>query len=209
MVASLRSAALACAMLLCGLGFGAWKLQAAGLGASGGATDVLPLSLVGTSGQAVPITPGRATVIEIFATWCEFSAYEARYVVPQFSAYVRTHHGVMVGVDETNRLGIGQSGPFDIPADGSDGQDDPAVPHTQAAFVATLQAYAREFGLTMPLLYDPHGILAQRLTFYLGPGFAYPTFVFLGPDGRFRTRAEGVQSLDTLEATYSQAYALP
>jgi thiol-disulfide isomerase/thioredoxin len=172
-------------------------------------TSVLPLPFVNSGGQRVILRSGQPIVIEVFANWCEFSAYEARYVLPDFSRYVRAHGGLIVGVDETNRLGIGQPGPIGNPAGGKDGRDVPTLPHTQEAFLATLQTYAQEFQLPLPLLYDPQGLLAKRLHFYLGPSLAYPTFVFLAADGQFATRAEGVEPLADLVTTYDEVASRP
>lgn len=141
----------------------------------------------------------------LFATRCKYSAYEARYVLPRFAAYVARHHGAVIGVDETDLGGIGHAGPAGHPGAGKDSPQHPRNPDL-AAIRATVAAYRRAFGLSIPLVADPTLTLTHQFALYFAG--AYPTFVFVTASGRAVTRAQGAQPFAALASTFDDAATL-
>lgn len=141
----------------------------------------------------------QPTVLFLFATWCKFSAYEARYAVPQFAAYVARHGGHVVGIDETPFIGIGRPGPRGRPDLGLDSLRQPREEGVDVG--QALASYRRIFHLALPLVADPEMRVGSQLPLYFYG--AYPTFVFVSRDGHVITRAVGIQSPMSLESTFN------
>lgn len=168
-----------------------------------------PSAMAGLGSGVASIIPtghGHPLVLFLFATWCKYSAYEARYVVPRLAAYVARHGGHVVGIDETNLLGVGQAGPLGQPVAGDSRPLHPRGHLDTAAAAVAVAAYRRLSGLSIPLVADPDLTLKQRLGLYFDG--AYPTFVFVTATGRVVMRAEGAQPFAALASTFDDAATL-
>lgn len=154
----------------------------------------------------VPMSHGHPLVLFLFATWCKYSAYEARYVVPRLAAYVARRNGSVMGVDETDLVGVGRAGPAGHPQAGEDRLQRPPSHPDEAEVRAAMAAYRRAFGLSIPLVADPTLTLTRRFALYFDG--AYPTFVFVTATGRAVMRAQGAQPFAALASTFDDAATL-
>ncbi len=157
-------------------------------------------------GARVVLPTGRPLVLFLFATWCKYSVYEARYVVPRFAGYVARRHARIVGVDETDLLGVGRAGPPGHPDRGESRPQRPGSRDRDAAARIAIAAYRRASGLSIPLIADPTMTLKRHLALYFNG--AYPTFVFITARGRVVMRAEGAQPYAALASTFDDAATL-
>lgn len=161
---------------------GTLLLAVAALGAAGCGT---------TTRTAQPPNPGqvfsgylghKAGVVEGFATWCMYCAYESKYHVKGWVAQVRRDHlgYVMVALDP--RGSIGQAGPRG--QSGAGGVDGPGVngPALSASQMsANLAAYRNYYHLQgIPMLANPALALPLESLGFQG----FPTFFFVNANGR-------------------------
>lgn len=123
----------------------------------------------------------RAGVVEGFATWCMYCAYESAYHVRGWAAQMQKDHlgYVMLALDP--RGGIGKAGPQGQGGlggiDGS-GASLTAPPLSSTQMDATLKAYRHYYNLQgIPMLANP--ALAQPLGLQ-----GFPTYFFVRADGR-------------------------
>ena len=126
--------------------------------------------------------------------------------MPAFATYVSNHHAILVGVDETDRLGVGRAGPPGHPQLGSDARENATAGRDPAAFDRTIEAYQRDFRLPMRLFADPDRKVQKRFALYFHG--AVLTFLFVAAGGRTVLRAEGAQGLRALESTFQDVVPL-
>jgi hypothetical protein len=161
------------------------------------------IALTRSDGSITRIQPGRINVVEVFATWCQYSAYAAQYLAPDFARYVTVKGGRFLAVDETDRLGLGTAGPFGHSELGADSVLAPLPGlDRDAEYRATLAAFRAAYDVPYEVAFDPTMRLRAWLRPVLGDAMAYPMFVFIDDRGQFVTRALGVHELATLEQTF-------
>ncbi len=167
-------------------------------------TPPVSVPLVSTSGKQVNVVlSGKPTVIVFFATWCPYCAYDAKWVLPQFTTKVKKAGGQVLGVQANLQLGQGVPGPLGNPYAGKDGSHfQPPKAKEQSDSLAALRKYEKDFNLNYPLYFDPH------LTYTTKMGVVnYPSFAFFDASGKFVAGLGGVQSESNLWSTFQSAAA--
>lgn len=159
--------------------------------------------LVATDGKTVEAPlGGRPIVVEFFATWCPYCAYDARYYLPRFASRVQGAGGVFYAVDASTGVGLGVPGPLGHPALGKDGSYEPAPPNQEEqASLAALRRYDEIYRLDYPTYYDPGLRFSQSAHIP-----AYPYFLFIDAKGQVVKALVGWQPDSTLWRTYQLAF---
>lgn len=160
--------------------------------------DVL-FELPDAHGQTTAVrNDGRPVVLELFATWCPYCAYESKYDLPAIRSFVEGQGARFIAVNATPYVGVAEAGPEGHPEQGQEGSREPAA--SAKDIQAAVQQYAERFGYDGPLYYDPDMKLATRLGLE-----AYPTFVLLDGRGNVLAKHEGLISARDFESWYRQA----
>lgn len=159
--------------------------------------------LVATDGKTVDAPlGGRPVVVEFFATWCPYCAYDARYDLPQFAGKVQDAGGMFYAVDASTGVGLGVPGPLGHPALGKDGSYQPAPPsQEEQASLAALRRYDETYRLDYPTYFDPGLRFSQSAHIP-----AFPYFLFINAKGQVVKALVGLQPVSTLWRTYQQAF---
>lgn len=134
-------------------------------------------------------------VVVLLASWCRYSAYEARYELPRFAAYLHAKGAPVSVLLESDRGGLAQAGPPGRPELGINAQaSEPAADSSLPL------AYQATMGLSEPLRLASREYMERTYRGYFDA--AFPVFVFVAPDGRVLTRARGIMRAQDLETTF-------
>ncbi|MBE3590986.1 MAG: TlpA family protein disulfide reductase [Firmicutes bacterium] len=160
-----------------------------------GRNDVL-FELPDAQGKVTAVrSDGRPVVLELFATWCPYCAYESQYDLPAIRSFVEGQGARFIAVNATPYVGVAQAGPQGHPEQGQEGSRAPAS--SDKDIQAAVQEYAGRYHYDGPLFYDRDMKLATQLGLQ-----AYPTFVILDGRGRVLDKHEGMISVQDFEAWY-------
>ena len=161
------------------------------------------VGLVTMSGQRAQVTlSGKpVTVVEFFAVWCPYCAYDARWVMPEFARKVQAAGGRIVAVDSSQQLGQAVPGPFGQPDLGKEGSHlQPPADQEEAMSLTAIAHYQATFHLPFPLYYD------LGLTYATAVGLqGYPSFLFYDAKGKAVVGLEGWQTETQLWQAYQRA----
>lgn len=137
---------------------------------------------------------GRPVILDIFAVWCRYCAYQARWELPDLVAWADAHGAKVILVSGSDAGGTAVPGPWGDPAAGRDGDGRPFRDTREA--LRKLAAYRRRFGIRAPVLYDSRLTLYRELHVHL-----FPTLFVLNGRGQLVGRFAGVGRLTAVERT--------
>jgi len=159
--------------------------------------------LISASGQRtdVAVSGKPVTVVEFFAVWCPYCAYDARWVMSDFAAKVQQAGGRIFGVDASQQLGQAVPGPLGHPEQGIEGSHlQPPASQEMSMSLKAIAHYQSTFHLPFPLYYD------EGLTYATQVGLrGYPSFLFYDAKGKAVVGLEGWQTEAQLWQAYQQA----
>jgi thiol-disulfide isomerase/thioredoxin len=150
---------------------------------------------------SVPVSGKPVTVVEFFAVWCPYCAYDAKWVMPDFARKVEKAGGRIFAVDASPYLGQAVPGPLGQPDLGKEGSH--TTPPANEEVSLSLQAiahYEATFHLPFPLYYDLNQAYAQAVGLQ-----AFPSFLFYNSKGKPVVGLPGVQTEAQLWQAYQQA----
>ena len=161
------------------------------------------VGLITMGGQRaqVAVSGKPVTVVEFFAVWCPYCAYDSRWVMPAFAAKVQAAGGRIFAVDASQQLGQAVPGPKGHPDQGVEGSHlQPPASQEEAMSLKAIAHYKATFHLAFPLYYD------QGLTYATAVGLqGYPSFLFYDAKGKAVVGLEGWQTETALWQAYQQA----
>ena len=161
------------------------------------------VALVNMSGRPTQVAlSGRpVTVVEFFAVWCPYCAYDSRWVMPEFAAKVKKAGGRIFAVDASQQLGQAVPGPLGHPEQGIEGSHlQPPASQEESMSLKAIAHYKATFHLPFPLYYD------EGLTYATQVGLqGYPSFLFYDAKGKAVVGLEGWQTEAQLWQAYQQA----
>ncbi len=166
-------------------------------------TKAVTVGLVSMNGQRtqVAVSGKPVTVVEFFAVWCPYCAYDARWVMPEFAAKVEKAGGRIFAVDASQQLGQAVPGPDGHPEQGIEGSHlQPPAGQEESMSLQAIAHYKATFHLPFPLYYD------EGLTYATAVGLqGYPSFLFYNAKGKAVGGIEGWQTEAQLWQAYQQA----
>ncbi len=149
----------------------------------------------------VPLSGKRVTVVEFFAVWCPYCAYDSRWVMPAFAGKAVKAGGRIFAVDSSNQLGQAVPGPLGHPEQGIEGSHlQPPSGQEEAMSLQALAKYKATFHLPFALYYDPGLTYAQAVNLQ-----GYPSFLFYDAKGKAVVGLKGWQTEAQLWQAYQQA----
>lgn len=179
------------------------ELGGASQGVAKPKAKAVSVGLISMAGQRteVAVSGKPVTVVEFFAVWCPYCAYDARWVMPAFAHKVQAAGGRIFGVDASQQLGQAVPGPFGHPEQGIEGSHlQPPTNQEEAMSLQAIAKYQATFKLPFPLYYD------QGLTYATAVGLqGYPSFLFYNSKGKIVAGIAGWQTEAQLWKAYQQA----